>query len=341
MASFTQRGGKWRALVRRRNTPPISRTFRLKSDAERWARDIEDQITSGVAGNLRELRYLTVGDVLTRYKDEVSPHKKGWKFENDRIKAFLREPWARLDLTADIPAAIRAWRDRRLQEVKPETVRREIGLLGPIFTHAITEWGVPLSNNPIHQVKRPVVKQKERDRLWSDADLQIWLDHLGFDEDKQPTHARDFLGWVLLIARRTGLRLGEICRICIVDIDMSVPMIRFGDTKNGDAFDCPIRSDASSIIKKLLKHRERETKLIAPNEGVIGEFFRRERKLVAVAHPTHANIVIHSLRHTYTTEMVARVPDKMVLLRITGRRTLQSLARYYKPAVSDLARMMG
>jgi hypothetical protein len=37
MASFTQRSGKWRALVRRRNAQPISKTFRLKSDAERWA----------------------------------------------------------------------------------------------------------------------------------------------------------------------------------------------------------------------------------------------------------------------------------------------------------------
>jgi len=177
MASFSQRNGKWRALVRCRNTPPISRTFRLKSEAERWARGMEDQIESGVAGNLRELRYITVADILTRYRDEVSPHKKGWKFESDRIRAFLREPWAKLDLTADIPAALRQWRDRRLQEVKAETVLREIGLIGPIFTHAITEWGLPLSVNPVHQVKRPEAKRNERDRLWSDADMLISVEN--------------------------------------------------------------------------------------------------------------------------------------------------------------------
>jgi integrase len=171
--------------------------------------------------------------------------------------------------------------------------------------------------------------------------MQIWLDHLEFDEDTAPTQQRDFLPWVLLIARRTGLRLGEICRIRTCDVDLDEPSIHFGDTKNGDAFDCPLRTDAVALLRKLLKHRAGEEKLIDPTAAVIGELYRRERKVIAAMHPAHANIVIHSLRHTYTTEMVARVPDKMMLLRITGRRTLQSLTRYYKPGAADLAKMMG
>lgn len=341
MASFTKRNGKFRALIRRRGAPALSRTFRLKSQAVQWARETEDRIAMGGNTNLRDLRDITVGDILRCYRDEVSPARKGWKFETTRLTAFMREPWAHLDLNADVAAALRGWRDQRLQTVKPSTVVRELGLLGAVFTHAMGEWGLPLKDNPAHQVKRPVIKGGERDRLWSDADLQIWLDHCTFDENVAPIIQKDFIPWVLLIARRTGLRLGEICRIRMADIDLDVPMIRFDDTKNGDDYDCPLRTDAVNLIRKLMEHREGEDKLIEPGEDVAGQLYRREREEIAKQHPSHADIVMHSLRHTYTTEMVERVPDKMLLLRMTGRRNLQSLTRYYKPKARDLAKLMG
>ncbi|MGC9162966.1 MAG: site-specific integrase, partial [Thiomonas sp.] len=47
MAYFERRGNGWRAQVRRKGMPTISRTFDLKADAEAWAREIEREVQRG------------------------------------------------------------------------------------------------------------------------------------------------------------------------------------------------------------------------------------------------------------------------------------------------------
>jgi hypothetical protein len=46
------RSGRWRALVRRKGHT-ASKTFRLRTDAEKWARDIEDRVDRGDASPAR------------------------------------------------------------------------------------------------------------------------------------------------------------------------------------------------------------------------------------------------------------------------------------------------
>ena len=43
MASLRKRGERWQAQVRRYGCPTVSRSFRLKADAERWAAQVEAQ----------------------------------------------------------------------------------------------------------------------------------------------------------------------------------------------------------------------------------------------------------------------------------------------------------
>lgn len=345
MASYqvveTKAGKRYRAIIRRKGAPPMSKTFIKAGDEKKWAAEMEARIQRGGNVNFDDLRKTTVGDLLRKYRDEVSMERDSGRFEVNRINSFLRQSWALLDLNADIASALRSWRDARLKEVKPASVVRDFGVLGSVFTHAMTEWGLPMQSNPAHMVKKPKVTDDERERLWTDRDIQIWNDYYQFDRTQAPVTATSFVPWVMAIARCTGLRLGEICRIEMANIDLSVPQIYFPKTKNGDPFKCPLRSDAVEIVRDLMQHRRGEEKLIGTNEWTLGEMYRRDRKVIAQQFPDQADIVLHSLRHTYTTEMVARVPDKLALMRITGRRTLQSLARYYKPDTGALAKMMG
>ena len=39
MASIRKRGSTWQAQVRREGSPPLSKTFATKADAQVWARD--------------------------------------------------------------------------------------------------------------------------------------------------------------------------------------------------------------------------------------------------------------------------------------------------------------
>lgn len=351
MASVLATPTGWKATVRRIGHKQQSKTFRLKADADAWAAEVEATLHRSAAYDFSTLRKSTVRDVLTRFRNEVSPKRKGYKWEVNRIDSYLREHWADYRLSDDIPSALREWRDIRSKTVASTSIIRDLGLLGGIFRHAIREWGIPLADNPIHRVQPPErTGHGERDQVWTEANLAAYVEHIGFKTTVEPRGWRDMVVWGMLILRTTGLRLSEMCRITPDMIDLSTPAIRFETTKNGDMYNCPLRTDAKATVSALLKWRSRpreqqawdgdRAKLIGMSPLVFGENFRRLRAEVAVEHPEVKELVLHALRHTFTTQLAAKVKDPMTLMRITGRRSIASLTRYYRPSAGDLAKLM-
>jgi hypothetical protein len=47
MTAFRNRHGKWQARVQRKGQQPVSKSFKSKEDAQRWARQIESEIYKG------------------------------------------------------------------------------------------------------------------------------------------------------------------------------------------------------------------------------------------------------------------------------------------------------
>src|SRR5262249_21774320 len=125
MASIRKRGDRWQVQVRRQGMVPISRTFALKEDARRWARRIETEADrQGFILDQRELRRLTLTDLVERYRNTVVPNKRGREIETIILNAFMRHSLAKRSL-ADLPAAVfSAYRQERLKVVKPVTLRR-------------------------------------------------------------------------------------------------------------------------------------------------------------------------------------------------------------------------
>ena len=77
MATIRFRKGKYQAQVRRQGYPPQSKTFLSKRDAQAWTRRTEvlldmGEIPSPVNSDL------TLADLITRYRETVTPSKKGW-----------------------------------------------------------------------------------------------------------------------------------------------------------------------------------------------------------------------------------------------------------------------
>ena len=360
MASFLKRGDRWRVLIRPAGKKSMSKTFDRLTDAKAWAREIEGQVDKTGGSAFNQLKALRLVDLMQRFADEVSPKRKGWRWEIVRLKALRREDWAQLTLADDISDALRVWRDRRLagspgcKPVKASTVNRDLNLLGGMFSYAMKEWNLKLTINPAHRVQRPPEKGGERDVIWSKEDLSLFLKHLRFDEDRAPVSATDFVGWVLLLARHTGLRLGNICEIRVRRegnfpwLDLTTPAVHYEaeHTKNGMRYSCPLSSTAAAIVAKLAAHRATapSNKLIEPGKAVVGTLFRREKDRWAKGRPHAAGLRIHDLRHTWTTEMVPRISakggDAMLMARISGRTGTKSLFRYFNPRAEDMAKYL-
>ena len=98
MATFDKRpNGKWRAQIRRIGLGSSSKNFISKKAAEKWVRETEAAIAAGTYNpkpepteTIRDSGRLTLGQLLERYRDNISVEKKGKVEEIARINAILR-----------------------------------------------------------------------------------------------------------------------------------------------------------------------------------------------------------------------------------------------------------
>src|SRR5512144_1822737 len=74
MPTIRRLRGRWQAMVRRRGVPPRCKSFDKRTDATRWARELEAEADrSGWVADTRLAEKTTLGELLTRYRDQISP----------------------------------------------------------------------------------------------------------------------------------------------------------------------------------------------------------------------------------------------------------------------------
>jgi hypothetical protein len=88
MATIRKKRNKWQVLIRKRNIKAISKTFILKEDALKWAKEVEVNIEKGLYQDNSSARSITLKQVLEEYRDKVSIHNKG-----HYIDKYVWEVW--------------------------------------------------------------------------------------------------------------------------------------------------------------------------------------------------------------------------------------------------------
>ena len=87
MASIRRRNGLWQVQVRGRHAGSTSKVFPpQKTDAERWAIAQEALMQSGQWQEKTPSQY-TIGNMLSRYLDIVTPTKRGREQEEQKAPA--------------------------------------------------------------------------------------------------------------------------------------------------------------------------------------------------------------------------------------------------------------
>ncbi|MES9841247.1 MAG: site-specific integrase [Candidatus Thiodiazotropha endolucinida] len=317
MATFQKVGKKWRAGVcvnRIRRT----RTFHTKAQAETWAKQKEQELESGVLSGTK-----TLSDLLYKYKQTVSTRKKSHEREAKRIEALRRDPIGQVRLSEFAAPHVSEWKERRLKEVKTDSVRRDWVLLSHACNVAMKEWHW-LKNNPFTEVQRPPESPPRTRRITAD-ELERMLFASGFDYTKPGTLTAT-VGLVMLWAIETAMRAGEICALewgHVHDRYVHIPK-----TKNGDARDIPLSRKAQG----LLELAPGENTVFAINTSQLDSLFRKLKKR-AIIDDLH----FHDLRREALSRL-AKVFSLMELAKISGHRDLRTLQDvYYAPKIDELA----
>ena len=138
MASIRRRNGKYQVQVRI-GKYSTSKSFLMLSDAKEWARNQEIE-ASGRLFLGRQYQPKNFSVILTRYAKEITPLKRSAENELIVIKALQRETWTRVDLRHLRTEDLIKWRDRRLTEVKPATIKRQLNIIEHACTVAERDW---------------------------------------------------------------------------------------------------------------------------------------------------------------------------------------------------------
>lgn len=315
MASFEKRkDGKWRAYVARMGRRK-SRVFDSKQAAKDWAAREEYLILNDDS----KPGDVLFGDVLARYAHEVSPTKRGERWEVVRLRRFEAERFASIPIAQLTPQDLATWRDKRLGEVAPGSVNREMNLLSSVLTTARREWGL-IEVNPITDVRKPS-KPPARDRLPTQDEIERMLFVAG--EDLSTKTARAF--HCFRFALETAMRAGEIARLRHEDIDGRVA--RLHHTKNGHPRDVPLSKAALALIDEL----PRLDPVFGLESRQIDVLFRRVRDKAGAV-----GLTFHDSRAFAITHLSKKL-DVLELARMVGHKNIAQLMVYYRVSAHDLA----
>jgi len=329
MATFTKTdSGKWKAIIRRSGWPKVSKTFRIKRDAEDWARSTEDEIVRGIYVPRSHSEKLTISKALDRYTTEVTPTKKEstQKREIGRAKQ-LSSDLGRYSLAVLSASRIAEYRDKRIEEGKSaSTVRLELALLSHLYSTAIREWGLGLVLNPVLNIRKPTEKNGRTRRLSKPEEKRLLK---ACDQ-----HSNPFLGWIVRIALYTAMRQGEILSLTRPQINLRKRSLVLLDTKNTETRTVPLSGSAIKVFKQVFANQVKdiETDLLFYGEpGKDGQ--RRGYTLnkvwsSALQQAEIDDLRFHDLRHEATSRLVEAGLSDQQVVSITGHKSMQMLRRY-------------
>lgn len=326
MASITKTAKGYRAHLCV-NGKRTSSTFRTMREASAWSARREAELLeekTALPGERIPFR-----EVLERYREEVSPTKRGHRWEALRIGLFLRSTLPVSRPVAHItPEDIAAWRDERARTVSAGTIIREFAVLSSIFEHARREWRL-IETNPVRDVRRPR-SPDHREVVITPPKIRAMLRALDHRPGRAPTLKKHAVAMAFVLALRTGMRAGEICGLT-------------WDRVHADYCTTPHKTGRTAASLRRVPLPPKARRVIERMKGVhpllvfnvtaasLDALFRRHRDAAGLD-----GFTFHDTRHTAATRLAPKV-DALTLCKIFGwARTDQALT-YYNPTASDIA----
>ena len=310
----------YRAQIRRRGFPPVTATFERKTDADKWTRETEADMSRRRYFPQHEAERHTLAELVDRQLEAIKmdrPHD----YERQRvILGWWKESLGAYTLATLTPDLIGRHRDQLQSKegLSPATVNRYLSALSKAFTNAVREWHW-LPDNPLARVSKKT-EPRGRVRYLSDDERAALLEACRKSECKP-------LYLIVLFALTTGMRRGELLSLRWQDIDLDRRVAVLQNTKNGDRRSVPIVPEVAELLREHGRVRRLDNDLIFASAGRdavwFDKFWYQAMKAAKIK-----DFRFHDLRHTaasYLAMSGASVPE---LAAVLGHRTLQMVKRY-------------
>lgn len=327
----------YQVKIRRKGFPQHNTSFDDLDAARRFVRQVmSDQDRGHKVDRLAGHRN-TVGTVIDSAVEAIETGKrrvKGAQSELYRLKAFRRNnvmlcSTALSDATEDM---FEDWIAERLEEVKPNTVGRDIRLLKPLFAAAARKYD--LLRSPLEYVDAPAAID-ERIRRISDNEEALLFAELVMAENPIVPLAAEF-------ALETGCRRSEQLRIEWKDYDRRRGTVWLADAKNGRGRHILLSERAVQILEALPGRAEggRIFKISSNALKKAFEYARARAARRARSMGREDLVSVGTLRwHDFRHEAISRCFDdgwtSEQVMDFSGHVDIKSLLRYRHPKVDQ------
>ena len=311
MASIRKRGDlQWEARIRRKGHPVTCKTFNTKGDAERWARDVENEMDRGIFVSRTEAENTTLKDALERFIEEYVP-----KYRHPDVPKYTARSLQRRKISTKFLASIRTKdiadyiRERESEGMSGNTIRLDLALLSRLFNVARSSWGMESLTNPVQHAQRPKISKGRVRRLEGD------------EEERLIGACPEAFRSIVQFALETGMRRGEIASLTWDGINLKRKTAYLPRTKNEDERTVPLSPKAAKILEDL---DGRSGNVFGVSTLYITHVYMKACKKAGIE-----DLTFHDLRHEATSRLFENTDlDVMEIKSITGHKTLQMLARY-------------
>jgi len=210
------------------------------------------------------------------------------------------------------PLDVEKYKQKRVKEVSPSTVNREITCFKHIFNKT-KEWK-KIKENPIASVRLFKVDNK-RIRYLEKEELARLIDTC-------PNYLRP----IVIVAFNTGMRKSELLHLKWNDIDFRNKIIYLVQTKNREVREIPM---TDLVFKTLLKVRKNPNSAYVfckkdgcPYRDIRGGFTN------ALKRAGIRDFRFHDLRHTFASHLVMAGVDLKTIQKLLGHKTFEMTLRY-------------
>jgi integrase len=293
-----------------------------KEMAEFALKDIEVRIAKKRAG-------LPVYKKLTEWHEEfndyIKAHLKPRSAERyreviDSFVSFLAGAYPKVAYLQDItPDKIDRYKLIRLEKIVKTTVNHELTILRRFFNLAIDRDYIP--NNPANKVDFLRITDRRRPRFLSGEQIKQLQGEL---------RASRFKPMVDMLLY-TGMRVGELINLEWEDIDLGQGQINIRpklgwSPKAGKERSIPL----SGRVRDLLSNMDRKHAHIFHSKtgNMVNRNHLREAFVRACRRANIENTTLHTLRHTFASQLVMKGIDLYTVSQLLGHSDLKSTQIY-------------
>lgn len=324
MAGVYRRGDVWWVRFRMGGVH-VRRSAKTskKAEAQVVLAKLMEERAQAARGEVRPRHLLT--EAIDRFLDESALKKgtiEGYRFNARTLTRLLGD--RHLD-EIDRRSLAEFVAIRKRTGVTDATIRRDLAVLGSVFTTAI-RWGWADTSPVTAFNKRALKMSRPRTRFLTREEF-----------DRLHEAASDDLKLILVLAVETGMRKAELLGLTLGSLDLRRREAHLEDTKSSTPRRVPLSPRAFETVRELLERRSRPRSTFLfckPDGSRIGN--PKKAFEGACRRARVDDFHFHDLRHTFASWWVQDGGDLYRLSRILGHTTLQMSSRYAHLRTNDL-----